>query len=400
MRVAVIGGGLGGLAAAAFLLRAGIEDVQVVEQASELGEIGAGIQVPPNAVRLLHRLGIREQLDEAGVRLEVGWEMRRWQDGRVLYRQQLGDACEERFGAPYYVAHRAGLLDALLGVLPDGIIQLGRRCVGIEQVRGEVRVLFADAEPAVADLVVGADGIHSVVREQVTTPSPPTFSGTAAYRSLIPATDVAPMALEPGFKVWLGPRRHLVHYPVSGGRFVNVVAIVPAGEWRTESWIAEGTVQGLLAEFEGWAPEVGALLLRAPRTYLYALYDREPLRRLVCGRVALLGDAAHPMLPFLAQGAAQAFEDGAALALCVREAGADGVVLALERYERARLARVAEAQRLSRGRPDLYHLPDGPAQMRRDEAFATMDALEHLTWLYEYDVEAALRGSGVASPLL
>jgi salicylate hydroxylase len=399
MRVAVIGGGLGGLAAAAFLLRAGMEDVQVYEQAAALGEVGAGIQVPPNAVRLLHRLGITEQLDDAGVRLETGWELRRWKDGQTLYAQRLGTQAEERFGAPYYVAHRARLLEAIRGVLPDGIVRLGRRCVAVEQAGDEVQVTFEEGEPIVADVVVGADGIHSLVRGTVTTPSAPTFSGTAAYRCLLPADDVAPMALEPGFKVWLGPGRHLVHYPVSGGREVNVVAIVPAGEWRTESWISEGTVEGLLAEFEGWDPDVRALLEQAPRAWLYALYDREPLPRFAQGRIALLGDAAHPMLPFLAQGAAQGFEDGAALALCLREAGASRVELGLRRYEHARLGRASEAQRQSRGRPDLFHLPDGPEQIRRDEELAAQDPLDHQSWLYAYDVEAALRGSDVASPL-
>ena len=256
MRIAVIGGGLGGLSTAGFLVRAGLEDVQVYEQAGALGEIGAGIQVPPNAVRLLHRLGVVEQLDDAGVRLETGWEFRRWRTGEVLYSQRLGTACEERFGAPYYVAHRAGLLDALLGVLPDGIVHVGKRCAAVEETGEEVHVTFEDGETITADVVIGADGIHSVVRGAVTTPSPPTFSGLAGYRCMLPAEAAPPMALEPGFTVWLGPGRHLVHYPVSAGREVNLVAIVPAGEWRTESWIAEGTLEGLLAEHVGWADDV------------------------------------------------------------------------------------------------------------------------------------------------
>jgi salicylate hydroxylase len=203
------------------------------------------------------------------------------------------------------------------------------------------------------------------------------------------------MALEPGFKVWMGPGRHLVHYPVSGGREVNVVGIVPAGDWRTESWISEGTVDGLRGAYAGWAPQVQALLARAPSAYLYALYDREPLPRIVRGRVALLGDAAHPMLPFLAQGAAQAFEDGAALALCLREGGAaDGVA----RYERVRLDRVSDVQRRSRGRPEIYHLPDGPEQRRRDAELAAEDRLGHASWLYAHDAEAAVRGPGIAAP--
>ena len=394
MRVAIVGGGLAGLGAAAFLLRAGVDDVRVFEQTRALGEIGAGIQVPPNAARLLHRLGLRDALEEAGVRMETGWDIRRWEDGRVLFAQDLGRACEERFGAPYYVAHRAGLLEALRSVLPDGVVQLARRCVGVEQDGGEARITFAGGETVAADVVIGADGIHSVVRDAVTIPSPPTFSGTAAYRCLIPARDAHPMALEPGFKVWMGPGRHLVHYPVSGGREVNVVGIVPAGEWRTESWISEGTVDGFRAAYAGWAPQVEALLARAPSAYLYALYDREPLDRIVRGRVALIGDAAHPMLPFLAQGAAQAFEDGAALALCLRD---DDPEAGVARYERVRLDRVSDVQRASRGRPDVYHLPDGPEQRRRDAELAAEDRLGHASWLYAYDAEAAVRGPGVTA---
>jgi salicylate hydroxylase len=245
-----------------------------------------------------------------------------------------------------------------------------------------------------ADLAIGADGIHSVVRGHVATPSPPTFSALAAFRCMLSTADLAPWACEPSFRVWLGPGRHLVHYPVSGGRELNVVAVVPAGDWRTESWVSEGRVEDLLAEHEGWAAELRALLRRAPMTYLYALYDREPLARFVAGRVALVGDAAHPMLPFLAQGAAQAFEDAAALAACLRDGD---VPSALLRYERVRLPRASKVQRESRGRPELNHLADGPEQVRRDAELAAMDPLEHQSWLYEHDAEAAARGSGVAS---
>jgi salicylate hydroxylase len=287
----------------------------------------------------------------------------------------------------------------LAKALPAGVVHTGYRCTGYERAGAVGRVSFANGAVVDGDVVIGADGIHSVVRGAVTTPSPPTFSGLAGYRCMLPAESAPPMALAPGFTVWLGPGRHLVHYPVSAGREVNLVAIVPAGEWRTESWVAEGTLEGLLAEHVGWADEVQELLGLAPKTWLYALYDREPLARFVRGRIALVGDAAHPMLPFLAQGAAQAFEDGAALALCLREAGPGRARLGLERYERARLERASEVQRLSRGRPDINHLPDGPDQIRRDAQLAAQDPLEHNTWLYEHDVEAALRGSDVASPL-
>jgi salicylate hydroxylase len=399
MRVAVVGGGLGGLAAAGFLVRAGVGEVTVYEQAAALGEVGAGIQVPPNAVRLLRRLGIDEQLDRAGVRLHTGWTMRRWQDGTPLYSQELGDACERRFDAPYYVCHRAGLLDALRGVLPEETVHLGARCTGAVQQDEEVELTFEDGSTARADVAVGADGIHSVVREAVATPEPPRFSQLAAYRSMVPADQAPPGTLEPGFTVWLGPGRHVVHYPVSGGREVNVVAVVPAGDWRTESWVAEGEVEAFRAEFAAWAPDLRDLIGEADRTWLFALYDREPLPTWTSGRIALLGDAAHSMLPFLAQGAAQAFEDAAALAGCLRGAGDAGAPVALRRYETFRMARASEVQRLSRGRPDLNHLEDGPEQRLRDRELAAQDPLDHNGWLYGYDVEAELRGPDMPSPL-
>jgi salicylate hydroxylase len=399
MRVAVVGGGLGGLAAAGFLLRAGVSEVAVYEQAAALGEVGAGIQVPPNAVRLLRRLGVDAALDEAGVRLHTGWEMRRWQDGSILYAQELGDACERRFDAPYYVCHRAGLLDALRAVLPADVVHLGARCTSAVQEDDQVALEFADGSTARADVVIGADGIHSVLRALVGPPDTPRFSQLAVYRAMVPADRAPAWTLQPGFTVWLGPGRHVVHYPVSGGREVNIAAIVPAGEWRTESWVAEGEVEAFRAEFASWAPELRELIDQADRTWLFALYDREPLGAWAAGRIALLGDAAHPMLPFLAQGAAQAFEDGAALAGCLR--GADGAAapLALRRYERFRLERASEVQRLSRGRPEVNHLEDGLEQRRRDRALAAQDPLDHNGWLYGYDVDAELRGSDEPSPL-
>ena len=366
----------GGIAAAGFLLRAGIEDVRVYEQARALSEIGAGIQVPPNAVRLLHRLGVREGLDDAGVRLETGWDMRRWEDGRVLFSQDLGSACEERFGAPYYVAHRAGLLDALRAVLPEGVVQLGHRCVGVEQDGDEARVMFAGGETVAADVVIGADGIHSVVRDAVTTPSPPTFSGTAAYRCLIPARDADPMALEPGFKVWMGPGRHLVHYPVSGGREVNVVGIVPAGEWRTESWISEGDRGRLPRRVRGLgAAGAGAAGLARPA--------RTSTRSTTASRCA-----AHRPRPRRARRRRRAPD--AALPRAGRRPGVRGRGRArplparhgdpeagVARYERVRLERVSEVQRASRGRPEVIHLPDGREQRRRDAELAAEDRLGH-----------------------
>jgi salicylate hydroxylase len=390
VRVAIVGGGIGGLAAAAFLRRAGVADVQVYEQAPELGDIGAGIQLAPNAGRLLERLGLRDALDAIGVRLEVGWEMRRWADGRVLSSLPLGAACEARFGAPYRVVHRAGLIGALRGVLPAKTVHLARRCSGVRPGGDGIEIAFEGGPSVSADVVVGADGIHSVVRDALAPPVPARFSGLAAYRCIVPARQAPELASRPVFTSWLGPGRHLVHYPLSSGGDVNVIAVVPAGDWRTESWVAEGSAERFAEEFAGWDPRVRALVRGAQRAFLYALYDREPLERWAAGRVTLLGDAAHPMLPFFAQGAGQAIEDGAVLARCLAGARPGGVAAALLRYEQARWERASRVQRLSRGRPGRNHLADGEEQQRRDAELASADPVERDAWLYGHDAEAGL----------
>ena len=398
VRVAVVGGGIGGLSAALFLRRAGIENVAVFEQAPELQEIGAGIQVAPNAVRLLRRLGLADRLREVGVRLEVGWEFRRWEDGRVLFSQELGDACERMFGEPYYTVHRAHLLGMLLEAVPDGMVRLGRRCVGVSERGGEVEVSFEDGSSERADAVVGADGIHSAVHDAVLPPHPATFSGLCAYRALIPAEEAPEEARRPVTTLWLGPGRHFVHYPVSAGREVNLVTANPAGEWREESWTADGRVEDLAAEFEGWDGRVQRLIRSAAETKRYAFYDREPLERWTVGRVTLLGDAAHPMMPFFAQGATQAIEDAAVLAGCLGAATRGTVEGALRRYESLRKERASRVQMLSRARREHHHLPDGEEQRRRDAEFAEEDPLGHNDWLYGHDVERDLAdGTGAAA---
>jgi len=388
MRVGIVGGGIGGLAAAAFLRRAGLADVSVYERAGRLGEAGAGIQMAPNAARLLTRLDLGDMLQRDAVRLEVGWELRRWQDGAVLSGQPLGDACEARFGAPYLVLRRSHLLDALASAA--GRLELGRECTDVVAAGEEVELRFADHPPVRADVVIGADGIHSAVRGAIVQPAPPRFSGLAAYRWVVDARDAPELARRPVFTSWLGPGRHVVHYPLSGGTEINLVAVVPAGAWRTESWISEGSVDELGAEFAGWDDRVTQLAQAAPRAWLYALYDREPLDGWSSGRIALLGDAAHPMLPFFAQGAGQAIEDAAVLAACLARAQDGDAPAALARYQATRLKRASRVQRLSRGRPDRNHLPDGAEQRRRDAELAGSDPVERDAWLYDHDAELAL----------
>src|SRR3954468_10161651 len=302
MRVGIAGGGLGGLSAALFLLRAGVGEVCVLEQQTALSEIGAGIQVAPNAVRLLQRLGVGEALAAVAVPFEVAWEFRRWQDGQILFSQTFGAEGEARFGAPYIAIHRAHLLEVLGDELPAGIVELGRRVAAVSDGGERVSIAFEDGSTESVDVLIGADGIHSVVREALLGDESPVFTGLAAYRALVPAVEAPEFARRPVCSIWLGPRRHFVHYPVSAGRQVNLVTANPAGDWREESWTAEGTVEDFAQEFAGWAEPVQQLIRSATRTKRYAFYEREPVRSWVSGRVALLGDAAHPMLPFFAQG--------------------------------------------------------------------------------------------------
>jgi salicylate hydroxylase len=383
MRVGIAGGGLGGLSAALFLLRAGVTDVRVFEQQSALGEIGAGIQVAPNAVRLLQRLGVGDALADVAVSFEVAWEFRRWQDGSILFSQSFGEEGERRFGAPYLAIHRADLLRVLASAVPDGVVSLGRHVTGVD---GD-RFAFEDgssSEPL--DALIGADGIHSVVREAIAGPGSPEFTGLAAYRALVPAEEAPEFARRPVCSIWLGPHKHFVHYPVSGGASVNLVTANPAGDWRDESWTAPGRVEDFLAEYQGWDPAVLQLIGAARETKRYAFYSREPIASWVSGRIALLGDAAHPMLPFFAQGAGQAIEDGAVLARCLA-AGADDVPAALARYQSLRVERATRVQRMSGERREHHHMPDGPEQVARDAALGSEDPLGHNEWLYGHDVE-------------
>ena len=382
-RVAIVGGGLGGLAAAAFLHQAGLPAV-VYEQARELREVGAGIMVPPNAARMLRRLGVLDAFSQRAVQLDVGWEFRRWQDGTVLSAQDLTARSARLYGEHTYTVHRADLLDAIKRAVPADAVKLGKRLDGFSTAAAGVSLAFADGERAEADVLIGADGIHSVIRAALTEPIPPAQSGMCAFRALVPVAAAPEIARRPAQVVWLGPGRHVVHYPVSGGELVNVVAVAPAGDCVTESWTAMATVDEFLAEFEGWDDQLTSLIKAASTPGRWALLIRQPLPRWTWGPVTLLGDAAHPMLPFLGQGAAQAFEDAAMLAGCLA-GGQENPALALRRYESARIDRASRVQQGSHARADYLHLPDGPEQRARDEALRAADPLAANAWIYAHD---------------
>ena len=384
-RISIVGGGLGGLATALFLRRAGMETT-VYEQSPELREVGAGIVVPPNLVRQLDRLGLSEALSTFAVRLEAAWEFRRWQDGRILFMQPMGEDCMRLYGAHCYVAHRADLLALFRKALPADAVRLGQRCVGVSQTDKDVEITLLGRDGretrVVSDVLIGADGIHSVLREAIAPGIAARFSGLCAFRCLVPADRAPAMSHRPVQTLWLGPGRHFVHYPISAGRWINVVAIVPAGDWRTESWTTDGRIDDLMQAFEGWDVRLHQLIESATDTKRWALYDRSPLERWSEGRIGLLGDAAHAMLPFFAQGAAQAVEDAAVLADCLRDADARSMPQALRRYEEIRRPRASRVQLMSRGREVQNHLADGPEQRQRDLDFASSDPLRQSAWLY------------------
>ena len=309
--VGVIGGGIGGLACGLSLLQARL-DVHVYEQAGARRDVGAGIQVSPNASRVLHGLGLAGQLARVGVG-PVALQQRRWDDGRSLLRTPLGDAVVEAFGFPHYQIHRADLLAMLARALPEGRIHLAHRLIALADRGDHVDMMFENGATAEVDVLVGADGIHSTVRGLVFGEERPRFTGCAAYRGLVPAERLAQLDLEATTQIWMGPDRHFVHYFVRDRRLVNFVAVVEQDSWTRESWTDRGHAADALAAFAGWHPQVQKILQSVDETFIWALFDRAPLPQWSSGRVALLGDACHPMLPFMAQGAAQALEDGAAL---------------------------------------------------------------------------------------
>ena len=385
MKITVVGGGIGGLTAALALRQAGFE-VEVYEQAPELTQIGGGINMGPNAVRILQRLGLTTGLDCEGVR-PLFTHQRRWQDGRTLQRAPLNPLCEELFGAPHITIHRADLLAIIASGFPAEHFHLGHRLIGLENKSDFVEAWFDNGIRITTDILVGADGINSAVRAALFGEELPVFAGCVAYRGLVPAERLADLGLETCNQSWVGPGAHLVHYPVSRGRLLNFVGWTEHDEWNREDWTDRAMTTRALAAFEGWHPQVRQIISAADTCFIWALFDRDPLLQWSIGRATLLGDACHPMYPFMGQGAAQAIEDGAALAACLLAAGNADPTAALKDYERLRLPRVTRLQDMSRANKTRFHMRDGPAQETRDAEWAKAAdrSPDALRWLYDYD---------------
>jgi salicylate hydroxylase len=387
--IGVIGGGIGGLAAALSLFRAGL-DVHVYEQARDMREIGAGIQVSPNATRILHRLGLAEKLATTGVR-PLTLRQRRWDDGRTLSSAPLGEAVEAACGAPYYQAHRADLLTALLNHFPAERLHVGHRLTDLIDHGNRVEAHFENGKSSIVDALVGADGIHSAVRSILFGGESPQFTGCVAYRGLVAAERLAHLKLPVEFQIWMGPGRHFVHYFVRSGRLVNFVALIDQDSWTRESWTEQADVADVLAAFEGWHPQVRSILGAVDEAFVWGLFEHPPMEHWSAGRVTLLGDACHAMLPFWAQGAAQAIEDGAVLAACLARVGGTDISQALRLYESLRLPRASRVQAASKENKTRFHLPDGPQQRERDAQLGNASTdwfLKAIAWVYRHDAEA------------
>jgi salicylate hydroxylase len=387
MRVLIAGGGIGGLTAALALLGHGI-DVEVYEQARELKEVGAGVQLAANGTRVLYALGIGEELKALSCEAQ-GKEIRHWQTGEAWKLFDLGTVSIERYGAPYFTVYRPDLLDvlarALRRVKPDAL-HLGARCRAFVQEDDSVTLQLENGASVRGDALIGADGVHSRIRQSLFGPDRAEFTGFIAWRGIVPMNELPVHMARMVGSNWVGPGGHVVHYPLRAGRLMNFVGARERTDWRVESWSARGTQRELAADFHGWHADIQAFIGAIDTPYKWALMVRAPLERWSVGRVTLLGDAAHSMLPFLAQGAVMAIEDGYVLARCLAAAPVEA---ALQRYEAARRERTRRTVEGSAANIHRFHnrsLAD-PEEGRKfiDREWASQRIADRYEWLFRYD---------------
>lgn len=376
-RILIVGGGIGGLTAALALSRAG-HSVRLFEQAPAFGEIGAGIMLTPNATRVLRHLGLDAALNRTAVRPPAS-RYRRFDDASLMGDAPLANAMESASGAPWLHIHRSDLLDALLtAVRNEGGTDLhaGHRATGCEQDGAGVTLRCDNGAAAAGDLLVACDGVRSTMRAALMERAEARFRGQVAWRGLVPAAGLPERVTDRASVVWIGEDRHIVQYVLRGGSLVNYVAIAAQQEWAEEGWNRPAPLEEVQAEFGGWHEDVQSLLRATPADALYkwGLFDRDPLELWVRGRIALLGDAAHPMLPFMAQGSAMAIEDAAVLARCID--AFDGLEVALSRYQAVRGERTARVILQSRAQTNLYQRLTG--DKKRQRAAST-------DWVYGFD---------------
>jgi len=345
LSIAIVGAGIGGLTVAATLRRIGAQ-VAVYEQAPRFERVGAGIQMMPNSMKVLRKLGVEERVRGKAFQ-PYSHLNREWNTGRILRELPMP---ESLFGAPYLCLHRADLHEALASIVPAECIHLGKKLVGVEQRSGEATLAFTDGTRVSADAVIGADGVHSVVREILIGPDAPLHKGRIAYRAVFSSALLNGMDIGPSRTKWWGPDRHIVIYYTTATRseLYFVTSVPEPAEWLTrESWSAKGDVRELRKAYEGFHADVRAVLEACPDCHKWAILEREPLARWSDGRVVLLGDACHPMTPYMAQGGATAIEDAAILARCIDEVNGEDLAGAFHRYEAHRKPRTSLIQAIS-----------------------------------------------------
>ena len=356
MRAVIVGAGIGGLTTALCLHKFGWQ-VRIVEKSDGIDEVGAGIQLSPNAMKVFEKLDLDREIVDAGF-LPEAIEMRLGISGMRLIRSEVKRGCIRRYGSPYVHIHRADLIDVLVRAvnsrLSKDAIALNSEFEAYENEEDEVTVSCAGQKQIECDLLIGADGIHSSVRTQFLGSVRPSFTGNVAWRAVVPVESLKNSVPDPTACIWVGRRKHAVTYLLRNGELANLVAVVEQNEWTKEDWTVEGSREEALKDFEGWHPTITSILEKSDRLYKWALFDRHPLTRWSDGRVVIIGDAAHPMLPFLAQGGAMSIEDAWALANCVSRD--NSIKVSLNDFYKMRINRTTMIQKMSRKNGRLFHL--------------------------------------------
>jgi salicylate hydroxylase len=386
-RILIAGAGIGGIVAALALLQRGFP-VELYEQAADLREIGAGVQISSNGSRVLCALGLRQAM-EAIASVPGAKDMRLFNTGQAWRVQDLGAAAESRFGSPYWQVHRGDFHQVLVQSLADrapGAVHLGAQVTDFQQTEDGVTLTLETGEQVRGDALVGADGVHSRVRQSLFGDQGATFTGFMAWRGVVPMQRLSPRLRQQHGHTWIGPHGHVVTYPLRRGELLNFVTAIERDDWLIESWSEAGTVEECRRDFASWHEDVLAIIDAIETPYKWAMLGREPLEHWSVGRVTLLGDACHPTLPFLAQGANMAIEDGMVLARCL---DAFDIPQALRRYEAARLERTSRIVRGSLENASRYHNPQladpVAAQEFMAREFAPRAMGARYDWLYEYD---------------